>query len=65
MSQRRVGSKRLVTIAITVILVALAIFATIAWMQDSTYGVIAVALWVFAIIALVVDRRRARGRYGP
>jgi hypothetical protein len=65
MSQRRVGSKRLVTIAVTVVLVVLAIFATVAWMQDSTYGVIAIALWVLAIIAVVVDRRRARDRYGP
>jgi fucose permease len=65
MSQRRVGNNRLVTVALTVILVALAIFATVAWMQDSTYGVVAVALWVLAIIVVVVGRRRARDRSGP
>jgi type IV secretory pathway VirB3-like protein len=62
MSQRRVGSKRMVTIVITVICLVLAIFATVAWMQDSTYGVVAVALWVITLIAVVADRRRARDR---
>ncbi|MEV4318551.1 hypothetical protein [Actinocrispum sp. NPDC049592] len=62
MSQRRVGSKRMVTIVITVICLVLAIFATIAWMQDPGYGVVAVALWVITLIAVVADRRRARDR---
>jgi hypothetical protein len=54
------GSNRLVTISLTVICAVLAVFATVAWMQDPTYGVVAVALWVLTIIGLVVYRRRAR-----
>jgi hypothetical protein len=38
----------------------LAIFATIAWMQDSTYGVVAVVLWAVTVIALLAPKRRTR-----
>jgi type III secretory pathway component EscS len=38
----------------------LAIFATIAWMQDSSYGVVAVALWVVTVVALLLPRKGAR-----
>jgi hypothetical protein len=59
MAPNRRGSGA-VTITLLAIFAVLAVFATIAWIQDSTYGVVAVALWVATIITLLMHRRRAR-----
>ncbi|GAB3872057.1 hypothetical protein ACFQ1S_25830 [Kibdelosporangium lantanae] len=58
MRRRRVPGRT--TVVIAGICGVLAIFATIAWMQDATYGVVAVALWVVTVVALLLPKRRAR-----
>jgi multisubunit Na+/H+ antiporter MnhF subunit len=60
MVRRRAGNNRLVTLAIVVIFAVLAVFATIAWIQDSTYGTVAIVLWVLTFVSLFFMRGRAR-----
>jgi cation transport ATPase len=63
MYRRRVGSRRgssPVLIAVAAICAILAVFATVAWLQDSAYGAAAIILWVLTVIAWFLYRRRAR-----
>ena len=60
MVRRRAGNNRMVTLALVTIFAVLAVFATIAWFQDSTYGTVAVILWVLTLGTLFFARRRAR-----
>jgi|tagenome__1003787_1003787.scaffolds.fasta_scaffold12076841_2 hypothetical protein len=48
------------TVVLAGICGVLAIFATVAWMQDASYGVVAVALWAVTVIALLMPKRRTR-----
>jgi membrane protein required for beta-lactamase induction len=64
MSQRRVDDRRgsgLVMVIIAVICTVLAVFATIAWLQESTYGAPAIILWVLTVLTWFLSRRRRRG----
>jgi hypothetical protein len=58
MRRRRLSGRT--TVVVAGICGVLAVFATIAWMQDATYGVVAVALWVVTVVALLLPRKGAR-----